>query len=396
MSFNIDEVEFNFDFIGDAVESLDHSTIKNIMKSYYSSELSATKIINEFSLDTTPAKLYKNFPCVEMEKRCPYDNFHLVVKMPSKSDFNLFLRGHGNTLFCPKCGHEDCKLCNCENCKLNRENEIKEKQQAIEEEYDIEAHGLIQENKLSLRDKLYLAALIRGYMDETQKYITPLGEKKLKLAPTEAFSVEIINHLHDQGLICPSPQSEISAFVEGKKFPKEFFLYEVEYQLLIDPEDCKQNMINRLMYPDRTPFLDDRQETYRLWKEIAEAEAEEFLLYRMNAVGLNFKIGSKTKMVLNQLLEYFSVGQINSFTYRAVANSLQWYMENGNITKTHAANSVVSRLEKSGERALSEGWKVNSWGRNFDLDQSEISSVLYNAIMQLSECGFTEIPTTNF
>lgn len=395
MSINIDEVAFDFECMDSTFSKLDLTAIKEIMKKYYSNEMTATNIIEKYKLETTPAKLYRSFPCVEMEARCPYDDTNFVVSMPAKGNFNFFLQGYGDDLFCPTCGHKDIPDCNCSNCKLKEEREIVQKKNKIKNKYDHQNWESVSEEKLSLKDRLYIAALLRGFMDENQMYITPTYATKSKLGPTSDYSIKILKHLIARGLIIPATISELSSFLEDD-FPQRYYVDRVSYQLLIDSNDDKNSMIGRLMYPDRQMFLNDKQETFSLWKDIAESEAEEYLLYRMSAVGFDFNIGVKTKMVLNNLLERFSVGQINSFTYRAVANSLQWYTENTNISRKHAANSVVSRLEKSGERALSEGWKVKSWGRNYDLKQSEISEVLYNPIMQISELGFTEVPTVNF
>ncbi|WP_338208597.1 hypothetical protein [Lactiplantibacillus paraxiangfangensis] len=395
MSIDVDEVKLDFDTIGSVFQKVDKATIIKIMKAYYSNKLSATKLIENFNLNTIPSKLYKNFPCVEMKKKCPYDGSSFRVKMPSKTNFEVFLQGYGETLFCPLCGHVDEPDCDCDNCKLKRENELHEKKAKIREAYKRENFKLVKEEKLSLRDRIYLSALIRGFMDEDQVFIAPLSSSAAKLAPTSDFSAEILQHLIARGIIVPASVSKISAFTE-EDFPNQYYLTQVSYQILVATEDDESSLINRLMYPDRQLFLDDKYETYQLWKQIAESEAEEFLLYRMSAVGFDFNVGDKTKMVLNQLLERFSVGQINSFTYRAVANALQWYTENRNISKSHAANSVVSGLEKSGERALAEGWKVKAWTRNYYLGQSEVSEVLYNPIMQVSELGFTEVPTEDF
>ena len=91
-------------------------------------------------------------------------------------------------------------------------------------------------------------------------------------------------------------------------------------------------------------------------------------MYQMNKVGFNFSIGDKTIAVINELLDSFSVSQIYSIIYRAITNATRYYQEGG-VSKKQAANSVVSRCQGFGERALIDGWELARYKRIKELPQ---------------------------
>ena len=87
-------------------------------------------------------------------------------------------------------------------------------------------------------------------------------------------------------------------------------------------------MIHRLMYPKPDFFLQNNIYCYDLWKKIAFYECMQYLMFKMRSVKYDFNPGLKTKTVFENLVSHFSVGQIYSIIYRAIANSTEQYQCN--------------------------------------------------------------------
>ncbi|QDP39174.1 hypothetical protein [Radiobacillus deserti] len=151
-------------------------------------------------------------------------------------------------------------------------------------------------------------------------------------------------------------------------------------------------MIQRLMYPSQEDFEEDKDFCFNMWKKIALNESIEYLLYSLDKVGFDFSPGEKTNKVFENLLEHFSVAQIYSIIYRAVANSTKLYQEK-RMPRKKAANAVITFCESNGERAIAEGWNLSKYRRDYNLPETLISQVFFTSILKIAYIGFEEKPT---
>ncbi len=390
------DATFYFNKVGTGLEKLTNEEIKTILLAYYDGD-SATSLIEKYDLDISPQALYKQFPPIVTKHECVYDENRMVVNLPGKSSNDDYYWSNPDC-YCSHCGHKYQGMCACDNCKEVAALEKDAKIEMIRSTYSRNKKQLLELDDLSLKDRLYLSSYIRGFMSENLLYLHSLSSSKGKLTPSHEADVELVRHLIRNGVMNPHPNSDISCFPEDDEsgeFPEVYYTNHVNYQLLIEPESNYEELINDLMYLDKEEFLEDKGYCLELWREVALLECEEFLLYRMNAVGFEFTPGKKTNQVLLKLLDNFSVGQICNLIYSRVAGALQWHTEK-RIPKQQAANSVISNLERSGEKALVENWSVRGYTRNWELPQSQLSHVLYNTILGISERGFMEVPTANF
>ncbi|OCY42478.1 hypothetical protein BFR77_08485 [Acinetobacter pittii] len=79
----------------------------------------------------------------------------------------------------------------------------------------------------------------------------------------------------------------------------------------------------------------------------------QYLMFKMKSVRYDFSPGPKTTTVFQNLVVNFSVGQIYSIIYKAIANSSEQYLS-GKVNKFHAQNMVISSCEGFGERAIAK------------------------------------------
>lgn len=388
------ETDVEFIELDPKISHLDVPTINELMYRYYIDNEKVANLIVDYNLVIAPGSIVKILPPKVHEKNCIYCGLPLLENRKSKTDFARFpIYEKGK---CPSCKHEDTSFCSCTNCMQMRRNEKQNlearKRRAIEIAYDINRFSKVPEKELGLEDRLYLAAVLRAGMAEDFSYVLPLEDTLSQITPSSEFTSEVIRHLTALKILLPHPVSPTSAFVfSDNGEPEKYYIYKVNYHLNIEPIDGDyEQCVKHLLYPVNEDYSDG-EFCHQMWKKIGLYEVLEYLLYSLNKVGFEFNPGKKTYAIIDYFLDHFSVGQIQGFIYSSVANATKSYQER-NITKTHAANIVISSLEQRGNRSISEGWKVTTFKRNYDLPQSLISDVFFNTILQISNLGFSEVP----
>lgn len=357
---------------------------------YYAGE-SAKKLILEFSLDIKVADLYKTFPPEICEDHnCEYCGTTLVIDRCSRT-YAKMLR-HNRDMYCPNCLHHPFKSqCKCVNC-LNIAQQTKENRlRLIREVYDV-PHESVPFEDLSFDSKVYLGALCRALLSEDMLEITPYTTSNVTLAPTKGFSLEILKQLSDKNAIVISPASSIDSFdIEADNFPNSYYPDLVTYILNLSFSSNEKDLLSEILNP--TYFSSDLEtEALVLWKRIAIYECIEYLLYQFGRVHFKFNPGAKTKEVFETLLNDYSVSQIYGIIYREVSNASRYYLES-NISRKHAATSVISMCEKYGEIARIKGWTPTQYYRIKDLPQSALSLFFFNRVLGIGDNGFTNVPS---
>ncbi|GIM29305.1 hypothetical protein CPJCM30710_19710 [Clostridium polyendosporum] len=383
-------------------EKLAHLTeqeVNTLMNRYYNNN-KAKDLVEEYKIDINPSKLYTLFPpTVCDEKLCPYCANPLLIKRPSKSSYSF----NTNNAYCINCGHEDSMFCNCTHCQekkriaeLKKEEEQKKiaqrKRVLINETYNLNKYKPVKINELTLRDKVYLGALLRIALTEDMKKIKPLEYVERTLAPTLGYTKEILRALIYKNIILVSPDSKIEAFPDSSdeiEFPHVYYINKVSYVLNIDFEENYEKELAILINPSEINE-EDKNEALKIWQDISLEECLEYLNYQMDKVKFEFNAGEKTIAIFKDLLQNFSVCQIYGIIYRSIANATKYYQET-DISRKQAANSVVGNCQRYGERAIIEKWQLSKYNRVHECPQSMISEFFFNRITKIGELGF-EMP----
>ena len=392
MTVEIERLDLNN--IDDRIKHLSEIDILEMITKYYDG-ISVTKLKKDYNINIPASQFIKIFPRKLTEEKCQYCNINLIEDWNSKHGYSY----RSKLPYCPSCKHENHDNCTCETCDEARKEliiqEENRKRTLVYERYNENNYNKVPEAKLSLEDKLYLSVLLRGGLDESLNNINPIGSLDKKLTPTNDFTVELIKTLTGRNLIVLHFASPINAFVDDENFPSSYYIYKVIFRINIEPSDGSyQNMIQRLLYPNQEEFEADKNFCFEMWLKIALNESIEYLLYSLEKVGFDFSPGDKTIKVFEHLLEHFSVAQIYSIIYRAVANSTKLYQER-KMSKKHAANTVITSCESYGERAIAEGWNLTKYRRNYDLPETLISSIFFTSILKIAYIGFEEKPTAD-
>src|SRR5699024_9282057 len=139
--------------------------------------------------------------------------------------------------YCFSCGHQPYTWCKCAICQAKREEEARrqreEKVRLIRETYDLDQLSPIALEKLTVRDRIYLAALIRMGMDENLEMTIPMNEWAEDLTPSGTNDLDVLRYLVRRQIISPHPNSSLNAFTDNDDtpFPRVYYLNAVGYHV---------------------------------------------------------------------------------------------------------------------------------------------------------------------
>lgn len=375
------ELSFNWDGYNGKLKLFQKHQIIKIMDDYYNSDLTVAKIIDKYAISGSIQNLSKEFPKVFLDEKCPYDNSNLVKQMPSRSGISERVPQ------CTVCGHKLKSNCNCDGCQKKRKRMQEQRRNVIVSTYSTDV-GKVKSDNLSVTSKVFLSAILRAGLNDEATKIS--GEKIMenKLSPTQDFDQIILKHLLSENVILVDPMSPLDAF-PSNNFPNEYYIFKVNYLLNVDIDPAE---LGTLEYLNRLDIIKNKDECLGIWKQIALYECLEYLVSQMNEAKFTFNPQEKTRITINHLIEQYSIGQIWNLIYGSVNNAAAWYQKS-NVTKKHAANSVITTLNNRGDRAQAEHWNLKPYHRSYDNKLSQISMVFFYGILQIGTKGYEEVPS---
>lgn len=374
------------------LKHLSSEQIYDLLRQYYKGE-KASVLIEKFNINVRPSKLYQTFPVRNLFALCLYCSEILQEAFPSVTSKKV------NPATCPACGHKEEQNCRCDNCQelalQKRQNELKRKESKIKKHYDLKKYKRKEYSDLSAEEKLYLATVIRASIEQNLDRIAPLKGSINPLTPSNEWNNDLIRTLFRNGDMIVHPTSSTDAFeFDEDGDPTTFYLYDVHYFINIEQGDLDRiKFVDALMNPK--DIVDDMEFCYEMWLRIATEECLAYLMHSLNKVNFPFSPGDKTILVIREMLKHFSVAQIYGVIHKQVANSTKFFQEK-NITRQHAANSVITGCERFTERAVSLGWELSKYNRIKDLPESVLSLVFFNRVFNIGEDGFNIPPSLSY
>lgn len=372
------------------LKHLSDAEVETLVQRYYAGE-AVSKLIKEYKLSVRTAELYKLFPPEICEDEvCEYCEEFLVRDRLSKTA-STWMRNNSD-MYCPVCGHRPfAHRCRCDNC-ISEELAMREFQERQIKNVYSRKREPVDFADLSFEQKVYLGALCRALCKENLFEIKSYSGSNRVLAPTNELCSQLYKSLSHDEIIAVSPTSPLEAFVvDDEDFPDRYYIYKVTYYLnLIFPPN-KQDLFTEILDPSYYS-AEYEDEALDLWRKIAVSECLEYLDYQLRKIGFDFVPGDKTYKMFEILLNDFSVSQIYGIIWKAVADASKLYLES-NISKKHAANSVIGACERYAERAKMNGWTLTEYSRIRDLPQSELSSFFFNRVLGIGDMGFKIPPT---
>lgn len=279
----------------------------------------------------------------------------------------------------------------CSACKSLRKEAVLNEQRGLYEavKQDYYSARCPELSELDLKTTIYLIAAIGSIGEEGLTTISSLESyKPCSLSPHVEYDSEILKHLIEARIAFPcfNPQAMEFRFEEGK------FNYELEnckLETIYNKSELfglHHGFLKSVPQPDE---LLQNHEFKSLCIEIQFRECLAFMEMQIREHNLNFSAGEKTRIVLTKALEKYSVAQVYAIIWRAVKDAAAYYMR-GSVSKSQAANSVVSNISRTLDKNESNGWYGEGFKRNFKLPQSFLSILVFDQMLGVDDGGFNK------
>jgi hypothetical protein len=244
-------------------------------------------------------------------------------------------------------------------------------QQNSYKENDSELHnGLININKLSFKEKVYLGAILRLYPIIKQCIFT-ISRGATTFAPSNVYSQKILSFLINRGII----------------FQTDTSLIGIQFAVNIQ-NICKNNqIIYDLMYPKKV--INSNSNILEIAREIQVYESVEyFSLIAMNKFSLDF---IRQKEVEEHFYELFvlilengyATAQLFYFIYSALRN---YAAENAcSPTNLNAYARIYNNILSLYKKAQQSNWEIHGYNRQYITKPSELFKIMAFDILNIGE-----------
>lgn len=377
---------------------LTDTEIKHLEARYYSGE-NIVKLIDEFKLDIHSSSLVRLFPVrVLNDLVCPYCATPMHQRPPSRTALQ---GGHSIPKpFCDACGHKDINSCNCKNCQCNLKKKLILQQQVFGKRLlklkNLVRTCTINPHKCSFQQAFYLIGLCRSARCEESNLIYSIqSQEEARLAPTKSLAIEIVQSLHNQQIIGISLSNTPDSFEyeECGALEPVWDLIQFDLHLGVDEQECL------IVFRQFEAILRDREkwpdlwkgELLGIWRELALYECLGYLEVILNDHGFKFRAGTKTKQILRDTLHNFSIAQTLNFIWAAVRDA-SGYLLRKRVSHQQAANTAVGSIQRKSERALSEGWCIKPFHRDYRCSESILAALFSHVATPLGDKYFTIAP----
>ena len=357
----------------------------------YVSGTSASAIIQRFKINIAPSRLRSIMPLRFANQVCEACGKGMVQGLPQRgasADVQGVIR-------CPACRHELTTACRCPHCRrqiarrLEAERAIrlaKIKEAIVAERDRYPTWGGTVDDMPLLVAVSYLA-LCRCCQPDELQLCMPLESSDIPFAPTTLLQDEMVQHLRKLGLISISDHSSPDASqLDARGFV--FNPDKVRWQLRAE---SGLTLTSAIESAGRTGSWPARwgEEAAGVWMLVAMAECRQYFDHCARQRGFHCESDHAISVMLTNLLQDMSVAQC----YRAIwfgARAAADFLVRSRCSRPHAANYMIGACQRWADHARADCWNVVPFKRNFDLPRSMISYVLFDVILKIGECGFTE------
>ncbi|QOY51701.1 hypothetical protein [Candidatus Sulfurimonas baltica] len=344
-----------------------------LISKYYSGEY-VHKLIEEFSIKTSICKFSSTLPLIkDSEKKCKNCKSNMSFVPPSKEYKSR------KEYFCTTCYHiEGPFKCECKNCVLNKQEEAYKKKAERKYKSNFENNILdrdkaIDIKSLSLKEKLYLGALLRANQPSQDCFITLKTAMINNFAPTAPFAAKILRDLLEENIIFEVSNS--NSFIK--------------YALNIKNICSDEFMILNLIFPSKAIGINE--DTLRIIRDIQIYEAIEYfsaqaMIFNIPNI-LQSNIDTKFYLLfMNILNNNFSTSQLFNFIYTSIRNYASKY--NCGIYNTNALGIMYENIANMYDKAVAEKWIVKPYNRLYTTKPSALFKLVANDLLGLHDSLF--------
>ncbi|MBC2328538.1 hypothetical protein [Listeria swaminathanii] len=381
---------------GHPFDGVESEVLKEIIELYYTGKLSVTKIIDKFGLSIDNASKFSAYlPFFYAERKCPYDDIHLIAKLPSKSSLKNFFPDFQ----CENCSHIECdkvkKVCSCSNCQLKKENEKKKLSAII---YDSYLDSEVEFQDINIFDRINIATLLQI---TNLEFNCLVPQYKTYKSSVNGFTMDTLRDLIDKDILKVSDQTSIEAF---SNITDTNFSYRVDETLfklnIVSNRYNGKEMFERLKYLDDIEIVNTR-EYIRLWTDYVIHELLKIFRFEMKKLGFTreLDVEEKEKTFCNALdswLELYSPSQVYALIYKSIRDA-----DNARTTGTignyryHEIKFIIVLVDKMITKYEQEGWEIKNYDYPSQLEIDIKTKLFFMKVIKEKNWFGTIIPEWN-
>ena len=404
------------------ISHLSESQVMELMERYYRGER-VSNLISEYKIDVSPGHLVRLFPPKATDKLCEFCEKKLTIKRLSR-----YYKEEYESASCALCKHAvgGKRKCECANCLLQererQQKAINEKKGKIKDMFKIDYSDVKSIQSLNMMDMIQLATFFQGISNENQNTINPIETFPKPITPTvdlvalKTFAKKkdmdiseavrqairammqkelIIDSLVNKDIILIHPDSDPNCFPEITNDGR-YNYYQDKVKWFLNVVQGENETLLQLEHLISTiSKIMDAENAMIIWRFISFCEALEYLQFKIKEIfNFNYACGQKTELVINELIDKYSVSEIYAIFYMSISYALMRKKER-NLPSKHASNLVIGRAEVIADRYSKEKRKLIKYNRIKDLPQSELSSLFFYQILKIGEDGFYQKPSLN-
>ncbi len=347
-------------------------------------------LIKEFDLKVYESGIFRILPPIVLnDTLCPHCDVPMWKRITK-------VGRSGDEPYCPSCNHKTIGHCTCKNCKeekrLDKQKEADRVKTLLEIKYG-KRGATCGINEVPIIDRLYLAAFIRSAsINKSTNYLC-FDFFSLKLSPSKYFDKEIVEYLLSK------------SYIRIATLPEDLFprlktvddldlidVLAVKYELIaIDPVLSGEELFNQLHYPNLNEV--DKEELRDTWIKIAKSECFEYVLNKIEAIGIRYKHSDKHLKHIEAILENYSVSQFYCMYFSKLKSTSYNRISKG-VNPVQVLNSSIYSALTYAESALVNEWPISKYNRERQCKQSTISEVFFTHFLKIDQLGFYECPKT--
>jgi len=351
---------------------------KELMEKYYDGE-NIEQLIKEYNINISPTSLSSTFQLIKTpEKICKYCKSEMYYIPPSKS------AQYKKEYICKNCFHMEGKdNCACQNCLLRKQEQAnqkrilskkKRKESKSKESLILQEHAISIE-ELSLKERIYLGAILRCNPLSKSTFFTLERSLTNDYAPTIQYAKNIMQTLIERGIIFEIDSNETS----------------IKFAVNIKDLHLDNNILITLMYPNQMEILSE--ELLEIVRDIQAYESIEYFALTAQKFKLPYfghdEIEKKFLLLYKQILNNgYSTGQLFNFTYGAIRNVAA--KNNCSLQNINLLNKIYIDLSNKYDKAIAENWSVKNYSRTYEQKVSEIFKLVSNDLLGIKEALFYE------
>lgn len=210
------------------------------------------------------------------------------------------------------------------------------------------------------------------------------------------MDIEILKKLYERKIIIVDPKSNIDSFVINEE-SNSFFINKVRWIINVSLNGNNRSELdeiyNKIYHELKNGIKSEwEEELLEILFEIPKEEILQYIYMKAKELNVSFTAEIKTRKIVTQLLQEFSVSEIYYFVNKSVDDAHLFYSKGLSNGKKHAANTIPNKMLSLGEKALNEKWITYKYNRDSRVPRSSISKVFYDYFLQEEDSGFYKAP----